>query len=283
MAMDLSAIKSKLTSLQNQKSGGQKRDMSLILWKPTVGKHSVRIVPAMWDRSNPFKEMLVHYGIGNRTMISLVNFGEKDPIVEFAKSLRTTQEKENWQLAKKLDPKMRVFAPIVVRGEEEKGVRLWEFGKEIYMQLLGIAEDEDYGDFTDISEGRDFTVDVVTGDIGGRQGLKSSICVKPKTSPLGSDKETIKMWLTEQPNVLELQRKTAFDDLKTILANFLNPEVEETVAVEVDEDEDPIIAKAQEEPKTNYSLKAAPVAKVSKADKFDALFDDEEEGEGSPF
>jgi hypothetical protein len=77
MAMDLSAIKSKLSSLQNQKSGGQKRDMSLILWKPTVGKHSVRIVPATWDRSNPFKEVLVHYGIGNRTMISLVNFGEK--------------------------------------------------------------------------------------------------------------------------------------------------------------------------------------------------------------
>ncbi len=87
MAMDLSAIKSKLTSLQNQKSGGQKRDMSLILWKPTVGKHSVRIVPAMWDRSNPFKEVLVHYGIGNRTMISLVNFGEKDPIVEFANEI----------------------------------------------------------------------------------------------------------------------------------------------------------------------------------------------------
>jgi len=55
------------------------------------------------------------------------------------------------------------------------------------------------------------------------------------------------------------------------------------VAVEVDEDEDPIIAKAKEEPKSNYSLKAAPVAKVSKADKFDALFDDEDESEDAPF
>jgi len=51
------------------------------------------------------------------------------------------------------------------------------------------------------------------------------------------------------------------------------------------EDVDPIIAKATVEPKTNYSLKTAPAAKVSKADKFDSLFDDEEEseGEGSPF
>ena len=284
--MDINAIKQRLSSLQSSGAKKEKVDYSKYYWKPKAeGKYQIRVVPSVLNKSNPFQEVFVHYGFSKFPIYALTNWGEKDPIVEFAKSLRTTQEKENWQLAKKLDPKMRVFAPVVVRGEEEKGVRLWEFGKEIYMQLLGIAEDEDYGDFTDISEGRDFTVDVVTGDIGGRQGLKSSIRVKPKTSPLGSDKETIKMWLTEQPNVLELQRKTSFEDLKTILANFLNPEEEETVAVVVDEDEDPIIAKAQEEPKTNYSLKAAPVAKVSKADKFDALFDDEEEseGEGSPF
>jgi len=284
--MDINAIKQRLSSLQSSGAKKEKVDYSKYYWKPKAeGKYQIRVVPSVLNKSNPFQEVFVHYGFSKFPIYALTNWGEKDPIVEFAKSLRTTSEKENWQLAKKLDPKMRVFAPVVVRGEEEKGVRLWEFGKEIYMQLLGIAEDEDYGDFTDISEGRDFTVDVVTGDIGGRQGLKSSIRVKPKTSPLGSNKETIKMWLTEQPNVLELQRKTAFDDLKTILANFLNPEEEETVAVVIDEDEDPIIAKAQEEPKTNYSLKAAPVAKVSKADKFDALFDDEEESEseGSPF
>jgi len=187
---------------------------------------------------------------------------------------------------------MRVFAPIVVRGEEEKGVRLWEFGKEIYMQLLGIAEDEDYGDFTDISEGRDFTVDVVTGDIGGRQGLKSSIRVKPKTTPLNTDTEVIKMWLDEQPNILEIQRKMDFDALKEILQNWLTPETEaEETEIEEEEEEatteapteDPILAKAKES-KANYSLKT-PTKSVSKADKFDALFDDEDEseGEGSPF
>ena len=99
--MDLNAIKSKLTSLQNQKQGGQKRDMTLILWKPTVGKHSVRIVPSINDKSYPFKELFIHYGIGNRTMISLENFGEKDPIVEFAKQLKQSGDKDNWLLAKK--------------------------------------------------------------------------------------------------------------------------------------------------------------------------------------
>ena len=110
--------------------------------------------------------MYVHYGISKFPIYALTNWSEKDSIVEFAKQLRNTNDKENWRLAKKLDPKMRIFAPVIVRGEEDKGVRLWEFGKEIYVQLLGIAEDEDYGDFTDINDGRDFTVEAVTGDIG---------------------------------------------------------------------------------------------------------------------
>ncbi len=114
-----------------------------------MGKHSVRIVPSKFDKQNPFKEVLMHYGINNRTMMSLANFNEKDPIVEFAQGLRKSGDKENWSLAKKLEPKMRIFAPVIVRGEEDKGVRLWEFGKQVYMDLLSIAEDEDVGDYTD--------------------------------------------------------------------------------------------------------------------------------------
>ena len=290
--MDIKAIKQKLNALQSTGQKKEKVDYSKYLWKPKAeGKYQIRVVPSVLNKSNPFQEVFVHYGFSKFPIYALTNWGEKDPIVEFAKSLRNTQEKENWQLAKKLDPKMRVFAPVVVRGEEEKGVRLWEFGKEIYMQLLGIAEDEDYGDFTDISEGRDFTVDVVTGDIGGRQGLKSSIRVKPKTTPLNTDTEVIKMWLDEQPNILEIQRKMDFDALKEILQNWLTPEeAEDNVEEEVEEveetkdtveEEDPILAKST--PKSNYSLKTPAAKPVSKADKFDALFDDEEEGEGSPF
>ena len=290
--MDIKAIKQKLNALQSTGQKKEKVDYSKYLWKPkSEGKYQIRIVPSVLNKSNPFQEVFVHYGFSKFPIYALTNWGEKDPIVEFAKSLRNTSEKENWQLAKKLDPKMRVFAPIIVRGEEEKGVRLWEFGKEIYMQLLGIAEDEDYGDFTDISEGRDFTVDVVTGDIGGRQGLKSSIRVKPKTTPLNTDTEVIKMWLDEQPNILEIQRKMDFDALKEILQNWLTPEeAEDNVEEEVEEveetkdtveEEDPILAKST--PKSNYSLKTPAAKPVSKADKFDALFDDEEEGEGSPF
>jgi len=270
--MDIASIKQRLQTLQSKNTSKEKIDYSKVYWKPKEeGKYQIRFVPSKLNPQNPFQEIFVHYGFGKFPIFALTNWGEKDPIVEFTSQLRKTNEKENWSLAKKLDPKMRVYAPVIVRGEEEKGVRLWEFGKEIYMQLLGIAEDEDYGDYTDISEGRDFTVEAVKGDIGGRQGLKTSIRVKPKQTPLSSDSEQIKKWLEEQPNVLEVQKKMDFDSLKTILQNFLTPEDSE------DEGEEDT-TEAIPEPSYTSKVFGTPT-KTTKADKFDALFEEDDDSE----
>jgi hypothetical protein len=275
--MNLNAIKDRLNALQSSGQKKEKVDYSLTLWKPKAeGKYEIRIVPSKFDKKNPFKEVHVHYGLSKFPIYALTNWGEKDPIVEFAKQLRGTNDSDNWKLAKKLDPKMRVFAPVIVRGEEDKGVRLWEFGKEIYMQLLALAEDEDYGDFTEVYEGFDFTLEAIMGDIGGRQGLKSSIRPKRKNSPLSKNAPQIEVWLEEQPDILELQEKykKSFDDLKMILQNFLNPEEEEdTLAPEVEET---IEGELEAEPKSNFSLSAKKDIKKP-VDKFDSLFDDDED------
>ena len=118
------------------------------------------------------------------------------------------------------------------------------------------------------------------GDIGGRQGLKTSIRIKPKTSPLGTEKTDLESWLVNQPDILEIQRKTEFDKLKEILQNWLNPE--DTTETSDDEDEEETVEtpsevkndlpweKEDSKPNTNYELKT----KKSKADKFDELFED---------
>jgi hypothetical protein len=279
--MDIASIKQRLNSLQSTNNTGKKEkiDYSKVYWKPKEeGKYQIRIVPSKLNPKNPFQEVFVHYGFSKFPIYALTNWDEKDPIVEFAAQLRKTNDRENWVLAKKLDPKMRVFAPVIVRGEEEKGVRLWEFGKEIYMQLLGIAEDEDYGDYTDINDGRDFTVDVVKGDIGGRQGLKSSIRIKPKTTALSSDASLIQTFLKEQPVLLEIQRKMEFDVLKEVLQNWLSPE---DAAGEVDEDEEEAVVEVA--PVKAYALKTPMAPKANKADQFDSLFEDEDESNDLPF
>ena len=223
--MDISAIKQKLSALQNPR-GGQKRDLEKTLWRPTVGKHSVRIVPSAFDKSNPFKEVYMHYGINNKTMVSPITFGEKDPIVEFAQGLRKSSNKDDWQLAKKLEPKMRVLVPVVVRGEEDKGVRLWEFGKQTYMDLLKFAEDEDIGDFTDPVAGRDVTVETVDKATTGLMYNTSTVRVRTKSTPLSEDAAKVKAWLTTQPNPVEQFRRLSYDEMKEALMKHLNPEEE---------------------------------------------------------
>ena len=283
--MDLNMIKSKLGSLQSNsnKPKGEKIDYTTLYWKPKQeGKYQIRIVPSKFNKEWPFTEVSLHYGFDKFAIYSLSNWGEADPIVEFAKKLRETNESENWKLAKKIDPKMRVFAQVIVRGEEDKGVRLWEFGKNIYQSLLSLADDPDYGDYTDINEGIDFTLEAKYGDVGGRQVLLSSITPKRKSSPLSTDADLVKSWLENQNEILELQGKykKSYDVIKKLLAKFINPEAEAEEGEIIKEKSSDFDKDTTSDPKSNYSLSK----KDTKApvDKFDALFDNEED-DGLPF
>ena len=104
----------------------------------------------------------------------------------------------------------------------------------------------------------------------------SSIRPKRKDSPLSKDADLVEAWLEEQPNILDIQKtfKKSFDDLKSILQNFLNPEDEEdaiTSEPAVDFDDE-----IKEEPKSNYSLSTKKDIKKP-VEKFDALFDEDED------
>jgi hypothetical protein len=274
--MDLSLIKNKLAGLQQSSQPREKVDYTKIFWKPKVGTYQVRIVPSKFDKQNPFKEVYFHYGFTKGPILALTNWGEKDPIVEFAKSLRKSSDKEDWQLARKLDAKMRVFAPVIVRGEEEQGTRLWEFGKEIYQQLLGIAADEDYGDFTDIQDGRDFTVEATNGEVAGRSVVKCALRPKPKTSPITDNATLLQTLLDEQPDILTINRRYTFDDLKVILEKFLNPEddIEDNVSLAsntVADSAEPSDLPWEKPEAKPYTLEnVAP--KATNTDKFDELF-----------
>ena len=259
--MDLKLISSKLEQLQSKpgQQQNQKFDRSQYFWKAPMGKSQIRFVPYKENKENPFTEVFFHYGIGSRTMISPINYGDKDPIVEFSKELRKTSEPENWRLAKKLEPKMRVFAPVVVRGEENKGVRFWEFGKQIYQELLSYAADEDYGDFTDVVSGLDMTVEVVQGN----PYPQTSIRVKPKQTPLSDNNDEVEKWLAEQPELLKYYKKFTYDEMKTALQDWLNPE----------ESTDNITSDTTPSEDTGYTLNVKQKEEFNE-DEFDDLFKD---------
>jgi len=275
--MDLNLAKQKLAAAQNK--GNQTRekiDYTKIFFKPKPGKYQVRILPNKYDKAWPIREVQFHYGFAKGPILALSNWGEADPIADFAKQLRKSADKEDWQLAKKIEPKSRFFAAVIIRGEENLGARLWEFGKLTNDQLVGIAADDDYGDFTDITDGRDFTIEATEDVIAGRKGIKCNIRVKPKTTPISEDPALVEKLLNEQPDILGINRKYTYDALKDVLTKWLNPEDEaatETPIASKDEEEDDFINEINKPVTPAYSLENN-AAKTSNADKFDNLFND---------
>ena len=231
--MNLDEIRKRMDRLQNKSNGKSGGEFRKNFWKPPSGEKSiVRIVPYKHNKDVPFTELYFYFGIGKPRMMSLSNFDESDPILEFASQLRKSNEPDNIELAKKLYPKMRIFAPVLVRGEEDKGVRFWEFGKMVYTELLGVMMDEDYGDITDIAAGRDITVEVIPAAETGKMFDTTTVRVKPVQSPLSTDGNAAEEYLDNQKDIKELFTKFSFDEMKDALQKYLAPS-EENETVEV--------------------------------------------------
>ena len=264
--MDLSAIKQKLAAQQDSGQKREKIDYEATFWKPTVGKHQIRIVPSMFNPEMPFSELYFHYGIGKYPMIALTNFGEQDPVVDFVNELRKTSDRDNWSLSGKLAPKMRVHAPVVVRGEEDKGVRLWGFGKQVYNTLLQLAADEDIGDFTDIINGFDIVVEVVQGN----PYPQTSVRVKPKQTPLSDNNDLVTKWTKEQPDPLKSFSKYDFDFVKRQLENWLEGNEGGDSAPSAA----PVQAApaATQAPSNNFTVETQAPKKADTVSQFDDLF-----------
>ena len=187
MAIDLNAIRNRLNTLQTKV---QKTDN---LWKPTPGKQQIRILPYVHNTSNPFIELYFHFGFGGKNIISPSSFGEADPLLEFAEKLKATGNREDYQLSRKLTPKMRTYVPVLVRGEESEGVKFWGFGKNVYQELLGFFADPDYGALTDPVNGRDVTVEFKTAAELGKSYPETYIRVKPNTTPISEDSNVLEL------------------------------------------------------------------------------------------
>ena len=127
-------------------------------------------------------------------------------------------------MARKLEAKMRTFAPVIVRGEETQGVRFWGFGKTVYQELLSVIADPDYGDITDAVSGRDVSVEFITAEESGASFPKTTIRVKPNQTPISEDKAQLEGLLDNQKDINELYQELSYEELTNVLNQWLNPE-----------------------------------------------------------
>jgi len=223
--MDISLALSRFKSLQNNT---KKSDS---IWKPANGKSQIRIVPYKFNKDIPFIELYFHYNINNKTYLSPISFGRPDPIVEFAEKLKRTGDTDDWKAGKKMEPKLRTFVPVVVRGKENEGVKFWGFGKTVYQDILGYIADPDYGDISDPMNGRDVVLEVTSAEESNASYPTTTIRVKPTTTKLHDDPAVVKELLDNQKEITELYSELSYAELKSILENWLNP------SAKTDEDE----------------------------------------------
>ena len=220
--MDLNAIRKRLGQLQTT------NNRTSSLWKPQPDKTQIRIVPYEFNKDNPFIELFFHYNLNNRSYLSPISFGRPDPIEEFAQKLKASGNKEDYQLSRKLEAKMRTFAPVIVRGEESQGVKFWGFGKTVYQELLSIIADPDYGDITDAVNGRDVSVEFISAEESGASFPKTNIRVKPNQTPISDEPSVLELVKTSQKDITEIYQEQSYDDLTNVLNEWLNPSEDST-------------------------------------------------------
>jgi hypothetical protein len=113
------------------------------------------------------------------------NYGQDDPLDAFVRQLFNSGNEADIKVAKDLMARQRFFSPVIVRGEEDKGVRLWGYGKMAYKELLSLALNPDYDDITDPETGTDLVI--TYGKPPGERFPKTSITPRRHASPLFPD------------------------------------------------------------------------------------------------
>jgi hypothetical protein len=258
MGIDISKMKSKLSALQNK--GGTKT----AFWSPKEGNsYSVRVVPT--PDGDPFKEYWFHYELGTTGgfLCPKKNFGDTCAACDFASKLYKEKTEESAKMAKKFLPRQRFFSPVVVRGEEKEGIKVWGYGKNAYQDLINLVLNPDYGDITDPEQGTDLGLS--TSKAPGQSFPITKIIAARKTSKLcQGSMEDCKDLLDSLPDFDKLHTRKTSEEVATILDEYLAGDHSEE-EVEKDSKE---VAKFGAKP----VVKAAP--KKTEKDPVSAAFDE---------
>jgi hypothetical protein len=219
MAIDLDAVRKRFEQLSGNRPA-RRNDF----WKPDVGEHKIRLVPMEVPEGLMFEERKFYYNIGRRPILAPSQFDKPDPIQETINKIRdddTLDQESANEILKKMYPKSRAFAAVIVRGEESEGVRLWSFGKQVHQQLLGHILDPDYGDITDPLEGRDLKVTVIKKD-GFKYPMVSSVDPRPKVTKLSDDSDQIEEWCNSIPDLNEIYSLSSYEEIEKQVNDWLS-------------------------------------------------------------
>jgi hypothetical protein len=167
-----------------------------------VGKNVVRFLPPPVGRRTPFVIVQQHY-IQLPGMASPASFNcprvmarQACPACSEVDRLRLTGNPVDFDNAKDLLPKKRIYANVIDRKHSELGPRVAAYGVKIHDALTKIRED---GDFTHPIEG----FDIVVNRVGqGKNDTEYDVRASRQNSQLAETAEQMNNWIEAQKDVV---------------------------------------------------------------------------------
>tara|TARA_R110000824_G_scaffold102748_4_gene244516 strand:+ start:1272 stop:2030 length:759 start_codon:yes stop_codon:yes gene_type:complete len=215
MAIDMSKMRDKKVAFESR--GGNRGNF----WRPEEGSDTtIRILPTA--DGDPFKEFFFHYNVGKNPgfLSPKKNYGEDDPLDAFIRNLFNEGDEESIKMAKNLMARQRFFSPVIVRGQEDKGVQVWGYGKMVYQTLLNLVLNPDYGDITDPGAGTDLVIKYEKP--AGASFPKTDITPRRRPSALTEDDIKVSEWLESIPEFDSLFERKTPAEVGQLLDEFLS-------------------------------------------------------------
>lgn len=153
-------------------------------WKPEDGKNVIRVLPAV-EGDEFYKEVHTHYHVGaDEKSVICAKTEERDcPICKELEKLKKGSKTDK-ELADSMRSKKAYYLQIITPDEPDSP-KLYPAPQTVFKGILDIILDPDYGDITDVEEGREITIERT----GKGLNTKYSILPKPKVSSLDNWEE----------------------------------------------------------------------------------------------
>lgn len=243
MGMDINALRERIGNLNRRTVKAND------IWKPK-DEHDVRLVQYPHG-DDSFVELHFHYEVGDNPSILCpkVNFGKECEICDFCDLLKSwknpdgddkpdSDRKKDWEIFKKIQPKARIFIPMIERGKEADGVKFWGVTPNQSLSILEVCSDGDRLSELGISaddaksalrvvfdSNKAYDLHVSFAKPGDKGNTKSFAQVgikgKIKATPLMADKKLAEELVASVKTINEVYPEISSEEVSRMLKKFV--------------------------------------------------------------
>ena len=169
----------------------------------TSGQKRIRVLPTK-DGSSCFKEVEFHEIQVNGSWVKLYDpaqDGERSPLNEVKKSLESTGDETDRQIARNYRARKFYIVKVIDRDNEQDGPKFWRFkhnykGDGPLDKIIPIIRSK--GDVTDMLEGRDLILSLTLNKApNGREYTTINSIIQDDKTALHTDSEIANEWVND--------------------------------------------------------------------------------------